>query len=98
MKIEVAPEEYEIYSNWDDARLYCFARDIDGKVGWRLPTIEELDGIYGLSMRIHGWYWSSDEGHVHGVWTKSFGTGRREIRNKEIDYGRVMIVRDLKAD
>ena len=40
--IEIAPKSAEIKSNWADARLYCFALNIDGKIGWRLPTKKEL--------------------------------------------------------
>lgn len=45
MSIEVAPEEYRVHNiNWDAARLFCFSLNIDGKVGWRLPTVDELTG------------------------------------------------------
>jgi hypothetical protein len=45
MSIEIAPEEYRVCNiNWDAARLYCFSLNIDGKVGWRLPTVDELTG------------------------------------------------------
>ena len=44
MNFEIAPKSTEIQSNWDDARLYCFSLDIGGKTGWRLPTIDELQG------------------------------------------------------
>lgn len=40
--IEFAPEEYWIDLNWYDAKVYCFALNIDGKTGWRLPTVEEF--------------------------------------------------------
>jgi len=46
MSIEIAPEEYRKYElTWDEAKMYCFSLNIDGKVGWRLPTIDELIGI-----------------------------------------------------
>ena len=58
----IADKETEIQANWDDARLYCFALNIDGKTGWRLPTLEELyyvrenlDSNFG-----HYYYWSSE--------------------------------------
>ena len=40
--IEFAPDEYCIYLNWYDAKVYCFALNIDGMTGWRLPTFEEF--------------------------------------------------------
>jgi hypothetical protein len=37
-KIEIAPKEYRIKSTYNEAVLYCFQLNIDGKIGWRLPT------------------------------------------------------------
>lgn len=37
MNIEIAPKEYWRVLTFDEARLYCFALNIDGKTGWRLP-------------------------------------------------------------
>lgn len=42
MKFEIAPKSTEMQTNWEDAKLYCFALNIDGKTGWRLPTLKEL--------------------------------------------------------
>jgi hypothetical protein len=37
-KIEIAPKEYHITTcSYDEALLYCFQLNIDGKMGWRLP-------------------------------------------------------------
>jgi hypothetical protein len=62
MNFEIAPKSTEIESNWDDARLYCFALNIDGKTGWRLPTKKELwilkESDNDFAIR---WYWSSTE-------------------------------------
>lgn len=41
MKIEIAPEEYYIRCTYEDALLYCFQLEIDGKTGWRLPNYSE---------------------------------------------------------
>jgi hypothetical protein len=40
MNFEIAPKETEIQANWGDARLYCFALNIDGKTD---PVINQLD-------------------------------------------------------
>ena len=40
--IELSPIEYERELTYDEAILYCFSLNIDGKVGWRLPTLPEL--------------------------------------------------------
>ena len=63
MNFEIAPKSTEIKLNWDDARLYCFALDIDGKTGWRLPNREELNEIYESrnDFRKDWYYWSSAE-------------------------------------
>jgi hypothetical protein len=29
---------------YEEAVMYCFSLNINGKIGWRLPTIEEFDG------------------------------------------------------
>jgi hypothetical protein len=60
MNFEIAPKSTETYLKWDDARLYCFALNIDGKTGWRLPTINELVEIYYTqhNLRLDN-YWSS---------------------------------------
>lgn len=46
MNFEIAPKSTEVKLNWDDAKLYCFSLNIEGKTGWRLPTAEELFWIY----------------------------------------------------
>lgn len=43
-KIEISPEEHwKVEMLFDDARMYCFSLNIDGKVGWRLPTLIECE-------------------------------------------------------
>lgn len=48
MNIEIAPREYWKKLSWMDAKLYCFSLNIDGKIGWRLPTWVEYDNIQGV--------------------------------------------------
>lgn len=43
--IEIAPITESRFT-YNDAILYCFSLNIDGKIGWRLPTAEELYEIY----------------------------------------------------
>ena len=50
--IEIAPEEYHKKLTYTDAKLYCFSLNIDGKVGWRLPTQKEFFN----NLNIYGWY------------------------------------------
>jgi hypothetical protein len=95
MNIEIAPTM--IAANWDDARLYCFSLNVDGKTGWRLPTRLELLEIYqsGRYVRLDDWCWSATEYNDVGAWVKLFGNGRDDVRLKETSHGLVMAVRDL---
>ena len=44
--IETAPKEYWKNLTLGEARLYCFALTIDGKIGWRFPTATEAKEQY----------------------------------------------------
>ena len=86
MNFEIAPKETEIQANWDDARLYCFSLDIDGKVGWRLPTREELNEIYESDNDFEErWYWSSTEGNGNDAWSQGMYSGYQANDSK--NYG-----------
>jgi hypothetical protein len=69
MKYEIAPKSTETKLNWNDARLYCFSLNIDGKTGWRLPTKDELTEIYQSENDFENrWYWSSTEYNGKAAW------------------------------
>jgi hypothetical protein len=95
MKFEIAPKSTEIQANWDDARLYCFSLNIDGKTGWRLPTKEELSEIYHLENDFEDWYyWSSTEYDDTTAWIQDMSYGTQYGNGK--DYGGyVRAIRDL---
>ena len=83
MNIEIAPKSTEIQANWDDARLYCFSLNIEGKTGWRLPTKEELNKIYESDNDFVGnYYWSSTEGNGGDAWSQYFGNGYQSNNGK----------------
>ena len=64
--IEIAPIETEIFTDtFDAAKLYCFSLSVDGKIGWRLPTSEELKQLSIKDETSHwAWYWSSDDAYL----------------------------------
>ena len=99
MNFEIAPKETEIVSNWDDANLYCFSLNIDGKTGWRLPTKDELNQIYESENDFRKeweWYWSSTEANGSRAWLQYFSNGYQYSYGK--NYGRfhVRAVRNLQ--
>jgi hypothetical protein len=95
MNFEIAPKSTEIKANWDDARLYCFALNIDGKTGWRLPTKEELNEIYQSENDFVGnGYWSSTEGNGSYAWGQGFGGGNQGTNDK---YNGCYYVRAIRS-
>ena len=96
--IEIAPKSTEIKVNWYDAKLYCFTLTIDGKTGWRLPTVEELKLFYTQINDLRGWYWSADEYDVDKAYDGTFLSARTSEyspENKYYDGNKVRPVRDL---
>lgn len=51
--------ETKLSIDWDTAKFYCFALNVDGRIGWRLPTEAEFREFRSFT-GIH-WYWSSEE-------------------------------------
>jgi hypothetical protein len=61
LTIEMAPKQYEKELAWDTGTMYCFSLDINGKTGWRLPTISDVQDLwfhYDAS-EIDGIYWTN---------------------------------------
>jgi hypothetical protein len=59
MYIEIAPPEYQVKMPQNTAKMYCFSLNIDGKVGWREPTTDEL---FAISKSIEYDKWVSSAG------------------------------------
>lgn len=58
MNIEFAPREFCFKCTYQDALLYCFSLNIDGKIGWRLPSILDFpSGGYGDLTFNYGGVW-----------------------------------------
>ena len=47
--IEISTSDYwKLNVTHEEAQLYCFMLQIDGKKGWRLPTEKEADDMVGM--------------------------------------------------
>jgi hypothetical protein len=57
MNIEIAPKEYRIECSYNEALLYCFQLEIDGKRGWRMPSRDE----WYFNGELHGWFVGKSE-------------------------------------
>jgi len=77
---------------WLEAKSYCGSLEFDGHKDWRLPAIEEIEGIYDakasnlttIPAQIStDWLWSATKTNMHGgnwgtsAWLFSFVSGRR---------------------
>ena len=51
MRIEIAEVSDKLFT-YEEAVMYCFFFEINGKKGWRLPTEHE----YNAYTNIWGWY------------------------------------------
>ena len=97
MNFEIAPKYTETKLNWWDAKLYCFALNIRGKTGWRLPTKEELGEISKTkNTLINGFYWSSTEDGPDFAWHQTVNNLNKLgcIRHMSIKYS-VRAVRSI---
>ena len=98
MNFEIAPKETEIQASWNDAKLYCFSLNIDGKVGWRLPTKDELNQIYESENDFRKeweWYWSSTELDGSYAWIQFIDDGSQNYFRKNGGGTYVRAIRDL---
>jgi hypothetical protein len=67
MNFEFTHEKYWKELSFEEAKLYCFSLNINGKTGWRLPTSVEgayigaalIDGFPSLYVR----FWNGEIGH-----------------------------------
>jgi len=91
--------------NWKKATNYC-QNVMDNHTDWRLPTIDELQGIYDANanvngyhvkgnLQLSGWPWSSSQGDTSGqAWFFDFKYGGRESRFlNTFGYKRALCVR-----
>jgi len=75
---------------WNQASAYCTNLRLVGNSGWRLPSIDELAGIYDQTQNVDGrhikggiqisgwWGWSNTAGNASGeAWIFYFALGER---------------------
>jgi len=79
-KLEISPKDYWSQDFlFEHAKLYCFSLNIDGKIGWRLPTVYECEIIRKqaepnllTALKQENWVYTStepfydEENHVYG--------------------------------
>ena len=92
--------------NWQQATDYCRNLQEVGHSDWRLPTIEELQGIYDASanaggyhvkgnLQLSGWNWSSSRGNASGeAMNFHFNNGKAYSGGRNYSFsGRALCVR-----
>ena len=72
------------------AEIRCAQKALADGCDWRLPTLEELNAIYGERVQIGGFnpiqrYWSADENSAGSNWYKSFSNGSEGLENSSIN-------------
>ena len=88
-----------ITKTWEDAKAYCDALTLGGYSDWRLPTIEELEGIVDYGRVVPGIdpmfqhttasdYWSSTTNAEYrdNVWRVRFYDGQSDSYPKTDDF------------
>jgi hypothetical protein len=77
--LEIANLTYKDNLTYDEAVFYCFLLNIDGKIGWRLPTVYECEIIRKqaepnllTALKQENWVYTStepfydEENHAYG--------------------------------
>jgi len=76
--------------NWNQASAYCESLTLGGHKGWRLATIQELEGIYDRSLKKEykakgsnnlqsATVWSGSKNSLGDSWSFNFGYGGSSI-------------------
>jgi hypothetical protein len=87
-KLQVALNDFEEKMNWEQAKNAC--KDLG--IGWRLPTIKELEVMYeelykkGKGNFKDATYWSSKEYDYLNAWFFYFSNGNAGNFDKSCTY------------
>ena len=94
---------------WERANAYCENLSLAGHDDWRLPTMDELKGLYGAKVATcHGegegsikltsnYLWSSDLKSTSSAWYFSISVGEGgSYALRHLFAGRALPVRSLK--
>lgn len=78
--LRMIQKESSDYMTWDDSMQYAKDLDLGGFTDWRLPTMEELRGIYRAKQALgiaddEEWYWSGSEAGATYAWLVYFSSG-----------------------
>jgi hypothetical protein len=76
--------------NWNQANAYCEGLSLGGHKGWRLATIQELEGLYDRNLKkeykVKGpiklesaTVWSGSKNNLGDSWSFNFGFGGSSI-------------------
>ena len=76
--------------NWNQASAYCESLTLGGHKGWRLATIEELEGLYDRNLKKEykakgpinlqsANVWSGSKNDLGDSWSFNFGYGGSNI-------------------
>ncbi len=96
--------------SWSQAKRYCRDLRAGGFKDWRLPDIEELQGIFDPAaasdtgfhlkgpLRLTGWQWSATPGQQPGEgWAFDFGDGgRASVAAGDSGLNRALCVRKTR--
>ena len=95
--------------SWIQARRYCRDLRLAGFHDWKLPSIDDLQGLVGgaeiqggyrikAPIKLTGWQWSSTPGKQEGEgWALDFGDGARaSVAAGDSGLNRALCVRQSK--
>jgi len=93
------------------AKRYCRESSVGGFADWTLPSISDLQGLFGGHadqqghhvkgpIKLTGWQWSASPGQQDGeAWTLDFGDGgQASVAAGDSGLNRALCVRQLRQD